>query len=177
MCPLKISAIGVLSAFSLFGLAARAGDSWGTLRPDGSVFAVSFPSRPLVESHDESTPQIGKMNLSTYHVVVNNVVFMLEDMTFEKNSPALKGDPDHMLSNLEDTFAQSSGAAEISGTRASIQGHPARVMMLQKQEVYFRGFAITAGNHNLIILAAAQQSDINSKDVTKFLTSFRVVNL
>ncbi len=138
---------------------------------------VKMPGRPLVEAHDETDPQVGKISTNTYHVVANNVVFMVEDLSFQKNSPVLRGPRDTMLLNVEKTFAQSSGATVVSTQSGNMQGYPVRVMMLKRDDVYFRGFTVTAGTHNLIFLAAASQDAINSPDVTKFLESFRVVNL
>lgn len=177
MSGLKALSTFVLTAATLLSFAARTGEGWGTLRPDGSVFSVSLPGRPLIESHQENQPGVGSVSMSTYHLVAGNVVYMIEDMGFASDSPFLRVPAKTSLANVENSYAKSSNATIVSVQFGKVQGYDVLVMMLKRDDVYFRGLTINAGTHNLIVLAAADQTTINSPAVTHFLSTFRIVNI
>lgn len=145
--------------------------------PEGR-FSVVMPTKPAPEVKDVDSA-VGKLTLYTYQSSSKGAHFMVSfgDYPTETTDAAQM---ERVLDGVRQGVLKGLNAELISENRITMKGHPGREFKARRtmegSEVVFSWKMLLRGRRLYQLAAVTAKADAESPDISRFLTSFQLLN-
>lgn len=159
----------------LGGLAPAGAQQWVEHKPPGAGYRVEFPGTPEVETEDMPS-EYGPMRMSTAEFIVKNEMMLMSSHT-SLPAAAAGSDPKDVLDGARNGFVEQAKCKLRRESRISIDGAPARRLVMDCADGEVVGIGVLAlnDNHLYSVMAAVPRGQENGANAQRFLKSFAFV--
>ena len=148
---------------------------WGEYKPAGAGFRVEFPTEPEIETEEVPT-DAGPLHMTTAESAIKGEAAYI--VSHGLLPPNLIIDPNVALDNAREGLIGSSKAKLRRERRFTIDGQPARRLLLESPDNSLTVIAILVWtrNHYYSMSVIVPRGEENGEKVDRFLKSFTLVS-